>query len=108
MGLAVVCWRLSKEGIVNDQENKRELVELLGEAVYVPDTSPPVYMLDGVLIGYDKLEQMRVIATTSKREAEPVENRPKNPFGVLARVFARAGMKLATMRNHNAAYATKG
>ncbi len=92
---------------MNDRENKRELVELLGKAVYVPDTSPPVYMLDGVLIGYDKLERMKIIAATSKSKAEPVENKPKNPLGVLVGVFARVGMKLAAMKHHNTAYAPK-
>ncbi len=92
---------------MNDRENKRELVELLEKAVYVPDTSPPVYMLDGVLIGYDKLERMQIIATPSKSKAKPVENKRKNPLGVLVGVFARVGMKLATLKHHNAAYASR-
>ncbi len=92
---------------MNDRENKRELMELLDKAVYVPDTSPPVYMLDGVLIGYDKLERMKIIAATSKSKTEPVENKRKNTLGVLVGVFARVRMKLATMKHHNIPYAPK-
>ncbi len=92
---------------MNDRENKRELVELLGKAVCVPDTSPPVYMLEGVLIGYDKLERMKIIATPSKSKAKPVENKQKNPLGILVGVFARVRMKLAAIKHLNTAYAPK-
>ncbi len=92
---------------MDDRENKHELVELMGKAVYVPDTSPPVYMLDGVLIGYDKLERMKIIAATNKSKVEPVENKRKEHLGILVEVFARVRMKLATMKRYNTVYAPK-
>lgn len=48
-----------------------ELEKLLGTAKIVPGTYPPVFIFEGGLIGYDKAEQMRVIAWTRR---EPVKN----------------------------------
>ena len=44
------------------------LTELFQDLKPVPYTAPPVYMLDEVLIGYDKLEQIRVIAAQNHPE----------------------------------------
>ena len=38
------------------------LTELFKGLELVPDTSPPVYILGETLIGYDKLEQIKVLA----------------------------------------------
>ncbi len=43
------------------RNNEQGLMQLLQKLEYVQGTFPPVYMLDGVLIGYDKLERIRVI-----------------------------------------------
>ena len=47
---------------MNYQNDESGLAELFQDLKPVPDTAPPVYMLDEVLIGYDKLEQIGVIA----------------------------------------------
>lgn len=52
------------------QNNEEGLVQLLQEVEYVPGTFPPVYRLGGVLIGYDKLEKLRVLAAANKKSAQ--------------------------------------
>jgi hypothetical protein len=44
------------------QQNELGLRQLLRGLESVPDTHPPIYMLDGILIGYDKLDRIAVIA----------------------------------------------
>jgi hypothetical protein len=50
-----------------DPINKAELERLLRESKPVPGTYPPVYMFGSVLIGYDKLEQIKIL-TAAKNE----------------------------------------
>ncbi len=56
------------------QDNEEGLVQLLQEVEYVPGTFPPVYRLGGVLIGYDKLEKIKVIAAGNK-ESKQIKNK---------------------------------
>ncbi len=46
---------------MNYRNNEQELVQLLQKLEYVQGTFPPVYMMGGVLIGYDKLERIRIV-----------------------------------------------
>jgi hypothetical protein len=57
------------------QDNELGLVQMFQELHPVPGTFPPVYMLDDVLIGYDKLEQLRIIAASVMAKSEPVRTR---------------------------------
>jgi len=50
------------------QDDELGLVQLFRELEPVQGTFPPVYMLGDVLIGYNKLEQLTVLA--SRHEAE--------------------------------------
>lgn len=75
------------------QGKEGELLKLVEQAEPVPGTFPPVYMLDGVLIGYDKLEQVRVIAQ-EKDDPGEVTYRLKNPLGALWNSFAKFRSKL--------------
>lgn len=52
---------------MNYENNERELTKLFQDIQYVKGTFPPVYLIEDVLIGYDKLEQIKVLA---------IENQP--------------------------------
>ena len=54
-----------------DLTNRAELENLLQKLTPVPGTQPPVYMFGSILIGYDKLEQIKVLASA---ESEPVKS----------------------------------
>lgn len=45
------------------QDNENGLRQLLGELEYIHGTNPPVYRSRGMLIGYDRLGRIRVLAT---------------------------------------------
>jgi hypothetical protein len=51
-------------------DSNSELERLLHTSKPVPGTHPPVYMFDGGLIGFDKLEQLKIIA---RSQSEPVK-----------------------------------
>jgi len=52
-----------------DLTNRTELENLLQKLTPVPGTCPPVYMFGSILIGYDRLEQIKVLA---EAKSEPV------------------------------------
>ena len=52
------------------ERNKAELERVIQGLKPVPGTFPPVYMFGNVLIGYDKLEQVRILADT---ESESIQ-----------------------------------
>lgn len=56
-----------------DLTNRTELEKLVPQLTPVPGTCPPVYIFGSVLIGYDRWEQIKVLAGT---ETKPVEIRP--------------------------------
>jgi hypothetical protein len=47
--------------------NELGLTELFQRLEVVPNTLPPVYMLDDILIGYDRAEKIRVIAGSKRK-----------------------------------------
>jgi hypothetical protein len=50
------------EAVMNYQNDAQELARLFQDVEYIKGTFPPVYLVGDMLIGYDKLEQIRVIA----------------------------------------------
>jgi hypothetical protein len=65
-----------------DLTDRAELENLLQKLTPVPGTQPPVYMFGSILIGYDKLEQIKVLA---RSESEPVKR------GLLERMLNSLG-----------------
>ncbi len=63
------------------RNNEQGLVQLLQKLEYVQGTFPPVYMLGGVLIGYDKLEQIKVLGNVES-EAVQLEGSQIIPWSV--------------------------
>ena len=52
------------EAGMNFQDYEYGLMELFQGVQYVPGTFPPVYMLDSMLISYNKLGQLQIIDTS--------------------------------------------
>jgi hypothetical protein len=52
------------------ERNKVELERVIQGLKPVPGTFPPVYMCGNVLIGYDKLEQVRILADTENESLQ--------------------------------------
>lgn len=51
---------------MNYQSNESALAQLFQKLRVIPGTLPPVYILNDVLIGYDRLENVRIIAGPEK------------------------------------------
>ncbi|MEW5961530.1 MAG: hypothetical protein AB1801_27755, partial [Chloroflexota bacterium] len=60
----------TRRPIVPSPIDPAELERLLRLAKPVPGTHPPVYMFEGGLIGFDKLEQMKIIARSPQVPAQ--------------------------------------
>jgi hypothetical protein len=58
---------------MNYRSNEQALVQLLQKLEYVQGTFPPVYIVDGVLIGYDKLQRIKVLGD-HQPEPAPLED----------------------------------
>lgn len=58
------------------QDDEQGLAQLFQDVEYIEGTFPPVYLVDDVLIGYDKLEQIKVIA--AKNQTAPGDQYRKN------------------------------
>jgi hypothetical protein len=84
------------EGIMSGHQDRRELEALLEKAEPVPGTYPPVYIIDGKLIGYDKLEQMYVIETKIE-SPELTRTGWKTHIASLSELVVKAGSKISTM-----------
>jgi hypothetical protein len=56
------------------EDDELGLVQLLQELEPIQGTFPPVYMLGDILIGYDKLEQLTILAARQD-EPTPLEER---------------------------------
>jgi hypothetical protein len=61
---------------MNYRSNEQALVQLLQKLEYVHGTFPPVYIVDGVLIGYDKLQQIKVLGDRHPEPATSEETQP--------------------------------
>jgi hypothetical protein len=71
---------------MNYEDTERELAQLFHDIQYIEGTFPPVYLVDDVLIGYDKLEQIKVIA---------IENQPISTDKEWGNAFQRWLIQLA-------------
>jgi hypothetical protein len=68
---------------MNFQDYERGLMELFQGVQYVPGTFPPVYLLDGMLISYNKLGQLQI---TDASPVQPVPlTQPSNKLSKLIR-----------------------
>lgn len=47
---------------MNYKDNELGLTQLLQGLEIVPQTSPPVYILNNIIIGYDRSERIKIIA----------------------------------------------
>jgi hypothetical protein len=56
---------------MNYEDTERELAQLFHEIQYIEGTFPPVYLVEDVLIGYDKLEQIKVLAIENQPASTP-------------------------------------
>lgn len=63
---------------MNYKDNELGLTQLLQGLEFVPQTSPPVYILNNILIGYDRSERIKIIA--GRREPPPVRSDRVHPF----------------------------
>ena len=52
------------------QDNENGLRQLLGELEYIHGTNPPVYRSREMLIGYDKVGRIRVLAGGKNEQAQ--------------------------------------
>jgi hypothetical protein len=87
---------------VDVQETDRQILQLLEGAMPVPGTSPPVYMVDGVLIGYDKLKQIKIIATEHELEPlAPSEPWHLKPFEPITSACIKLKDKLVALIHHS-------
>lgn len=67
---------------MNFQDYERGLMELFQGVQYISGTFPPVYMLDGMLISYDKLGQLQII------DSFPVQPRAiKQPGNMVSKLI---------------------
>ena len=71
---------------MNYEDTERELAQLFHDIRYIEGTFPPVYLIEDVLIGYDKLEQIKVLA---------IENQPAPTHKEWGNVFQRWLIQLA-------------
>jgi hypothetical protein len=69
---------------MNFQDYERGLMELFQGVQYISGTFPPVYMLDGMLISYDKLGQLKII-DSSPVQPQPLLQEPDNKLSKLIR-----------------------
>lgn len=63
---------------MNYKDNELGLTQLLQGLELVPQTSPPVYILNNLIIGYDRSERIKIIA--GRREPLPVKPNWVHPF----------------------------
>lgn len=63
---------------MNYADTERELTKLFHDIQYIKGTFPPVYLVEDILIGYDKLEQIKVIAR--KNQPTPQDKAWGNAF----------------------------
>jgi hypothetical protein len=73
-----------------DLTNSNELEKLVRQLTPVPGTYPPVYMLGSVLIGYDRREQIKVLAGTVSQPVETKQNWLGRVFTSVGRLSAEA------------------
>ena len=66
------------EAVMNYEDTERELAQLFHDIHYIEGTFPPVYLVDDVLIGYDKLEQIKVLAI--ENQLGPTDKKWINAF----------------------------
>ncbi|MCB0163156.1 MAG: hypothetical protein KDI79_02945 [Anaerolineae bacterium] len=72
---------------MNYKDNELGLTELLQGLELIPQTSPPVYILNNILIGYDKSERIKIIA--GRRQPLSVKPIWVHPFKDWKRRFVR-------------------
>jgi hypothetical protein len=68
---------------MNFEDDKFGLMELFQGVQYVPGTFPPVYMLDSMVISYDKSGHLQIVEA-SPGQPGPIKQ-PSNSFGRLIR-----------------------
>lgn len=83
------------------QGTDRQILKLLERATPVPGTSPPVYMVDGILIGYDKLKQIKIIAAEHQLEPlDPDEPQQAKPLESITSAYLKLRDKIVALIYH--------